>query len=35
MHRFLIVIEKAKKNYFCIFPGSSGMHSNGKNTGRS
>jgi hypothetical protein len=35
MHRFLIVIEKAGKNYFCIFSGSPGMHSNRKNAGRS
>jgi hypothetical protein len=32
MHRFLIVIEKVRKNYFCIFSGSAGMHSNRKNT---
>ena len=32
MHRFLIVIEKVRKNYFCLFSGSPGMHSNRKNT---
>jgi hypothetical protein len=32
MHRFLIVVEKVRKNYFCLFSGSPVMHSTRKNT---
>ena len=32
VHRFLIVVEKVRKNYFCLFSGSPVMHSTRKNT---